>query len=1217
MKIYQLLFLLIISSVISFTQVDTKIALIINDKYELIDAENHSGIIYLSLNGLLNKLNISSELSDDSRTFEVIFSDQSFRLMLQNPFVNILNRKLETQKIFQLTNAPYLKDDNIYISSFSAIELINIIWDKQLVQLAPNRIKVLDKNQERQINKTPKVRITQMQIEPEYEAVKIKLNFSGEISNYYNFYRSQNLHLILWDVYNVTDTVIDTRSYDLLEKLESKSSEQFTELIFHLNEDETISEIFKGDNDYELVIRIAERDFGDWYTKESDHFKIIYRDSHAHLVNHLLASAENSLNRLMKIFNYTPNGKIIINTYDVSDYGFGGTTTVPENYIRIEIEPLEPGYEVVPYSERFQWLLSHELVHIVINDMAGGFESASRCIFGKVLPDKNQTLSVFYSLLTNHNRYTPRWYQEAIAVFIETWFSGGYGRLLGNFDEMYFRTVVNEGLPFPSDVELENYTSHTTIFLENILYTYGIRFIGHLVDKYGVDKLIDWFSLQPGEFYPSMKSKFNQVYGSDFDYEWDAFVRHETEFQNQNINTLKSTPVTQTRKLSKENFGWITKPSYDSKNNVLLFGYHKPSKLAQVTKFDLKTNTNEQIITLPTPSMIQVASLAYDESYKQLFYTTNNNQLFRDLLMYDFNTGKEKLLFENIRVGSLTISTEKHELWGIQHQSGKAVLVRSKYPYTEIQSLSAFTVGDELQDISVNRKGDLLAATLHLSSGQQNIVIADVKELDKGNPIIFKTISSSGTPENPSWSLDGNYLYWNAYTNGVANIFRYDLSTEEIIPLTHTVQGLFRPVEISADSILAFEFTSGGFVPVVFKIQKAERLPAIQYFGQRILNKFPELIDWNLKPAKEIIDSISITEEKSYNSLSKISLKTFIPTVSGFQSRIVLGFYSQFNDPLLIHDFTIDAGISPFKETTNDIKYHFRLKYAYEQKIIIAAEHNAPDFFDLFNKRKRGMLGSRFALGYNYYWIYDNPLKIKHSTEISLYKDISFINDNLTEVSIPDYLILKSEIDIKDLRRTIGSTDYESGNWIRLSVLGYTSDPDDPKYTAQLMAEWDKYFLFLFDHNVLHFKVATGYHFDVEDIPETKFYFGGFGNRALESEPVKHYTKMFRFPGVPIYSIVADKFLKLMVANSLPPIRIPGASVLGIDLKNINLSIFSQGLYSDSPFIEKAIDAGAQINFVLQHWYNLETTLSAGIAKAWWSGGTDNEWFISFKLLKD
>jgi hypothetical protein len=53
--------------------------------------------------------------------------------------------------------------------------------------------------------------------------------------------------------------------------------------------------------------------------------------------------------------------------------------------------------------------------------------------------------------------------------------------------------------------------------------------------------------------------------------------------------------------------------------------------------------------------------------------------------------------------------------------------------------------------------------------------------------------------------------------------------------------------------------------------------------------------------------------------------------------------------------------ISPFKETTNDIKFHLRLKYSYEQKFILGIEHNAPDFYDLFNKRKRGMLGSRYC----------------------------------------------------------------------------------------------------------------------------------------------------------------------------------------------------------------------------------------------------------------
>ena len=98
----------------------------------------------------------------------------------------------------------------------------------------------------------------------------------------------------------------------------------------------------------------------------------------------------------MKIFNYKPSEKIVINTFDIYDFGFGSTTTVPHNYIRLEIEPLENGYESVPYNERFQWLLSHELVHIVVNDHASNIESIIRSIFGKVEPE--QITAINYSI---------------------------------------------------------------------------------------------------------------------------------------------------------------------------------------------------------------------------------------------------------------------------------------------------------------------------------------------------------------------------------------------------------------------------------------------------------------------------------------------------------------------------------------------------------------------------------------------------------------------------------------------------------------------------------------------------------------------------------------------------------------------------------------------------------------------------------------------------
>jgi hypothetical protein len=1217
MKVIQFFAAVFVFCSITYPQDATKVALIHENSYDLIEAENQTGTIYISLLDILGAISIPIVDNKNSNVVTIKFEDYSIQFSVNNPFVNIINLIDSSVKTIQLSSAPYLKENKIFVSVSSLVDLINLYWNKELLQLAANRIKVVGKINETQKEQNSVVKILNFSIISGDDNSLIKVVTTSPVVNPYNFYREQKLHLILWGTSIKKDSTFYPLSNDIIDKVEVVSSQEYTECTFSLSEKETITEMYKGKDENELVIRISKRDFGDWYTRESENFKIIYRDSHAHLVNHLLSSAENSLIALKKIFNYIPNEKIIINTYDVSDFGFGATTTVPENYIRIEIGPLETGYEVVPYSERFQWLLSHELVHIVVNDMASNFESSLRSVFGKVSPDKVQPLTVFYSLLTNHNRYTPRWYQEAIAVFIETWFSGGYGRLLGNFDEMYFRSLVSYQKNFAGESEIGNVTSHTSIFLENILYLYGTRFIAHLAEKYGSKKIFDWFSLQRDEFYPSLESKFEEIFGINFSDAWDEFVSEEKVFQTTNLSLLKNYPIIETKSLSEKSFGWISQTTYDKKNNSLIFGYHRSGELAEIQKFDLNTNKSAIITTLPSPSLIQVASVAYDESYKQIFFTTNNNQFYRDVWMYDLNTNKEKLLFIDMRVGALTVSQTTHELWGIQHISGKDIMVRSKYPYTELQSLSVFKVGDELQDLSIHPNGNLLAATMHQSDGKQSIFISDITGLEKGKPFSFNSITSSGSPENPSWSIDGNYLYWNAYTNGVSNIYRYELKTGDVIPISNTTIGLFRPVEVARDSMVAMEFSLDGFTPVKFAIKKSERLPAINYFGQKILDKAPELYELNLKPANEVIDINSFSKEESFSSVDDISVRTFIPIVSGFQSRVVLGLYTQLNDALLTHDLIVEAGVSPFKETTKDVKFHLRLKYSYKQKFIVGIEHNTADFFDLFNKRKRGMLGSRYALGYKHYWVFDNPLKVIQNTELSFYNGIKFINDNLTEVNQPDYAILKSDIDIQNLRRTIGSIDWESGDKIKLSIMGYGSDPQAPKFSGQLMGEWDKCYIFLANHNVLHFKTSIGYHIRNEDLPETMFYFGGFGNREIENEPVKQFEKMFRFPGVAIYSITSDKFLKVMIENSFPPIRIPNISVASIELKNINVSIFSQGLISDSPDIDKIVDAGAQINIMFEHWYNLESTISAGFAKAWWRRGNDTEWFISWKLLKD
>ena|ERR1700730_9285640 len=66
---------------------------------------------------------------------------------------------------------------------------------------------------------------------------------------------------------------------------------------------------------------------------------VYYDKAHEYLSYHLARSFENSLAFDRKLFGYTPSEPIVILMQDFGDYGHGGTSTVPWNYISIGIEP--------------------------------------------------------------------------------------------------------------------------------------------------------------------------------------------------------------------------------------------------------------------------------------------------------------------------------------------------------------------------------------------------------------------------------------------------------------------------------------------------------------------------------------------------------------------------------------------------------------------------------------------------------------------------------------------------------------------------------------------------------------------------------------------------------------------------------------------------------------------------------------------------------------
>jgi len=956
----------------------------------------------------------------------------------------------------------------------------------------------------------------------------------------------------------------------------------------------------------------------DWQQEESQNFIVIFRSGQTSMVPYILHSAEEALARLSSIFHYTPSEKIVIRTSDFSDYGSAGATTLPHNFIRLEIEPLELGYENIPFDERIKWLISHELVHVVVNDLASGTESISRRLFSKVPPEPEQPLSIFYSLLTNSSRYTPRWHQEGIAVFMETWLNGGYGRLLGNFDEMYFRSYVLENRKFPAADELDISVSKTSFLLDMTQYLYGTRFLSYLAETFGTRKLVYWYRSRSGTLIGGFKSTFRVIFDVSFARAWQDFVVSEKDFQRGNIKRLTQVPRSPIFRLQSQALGWVTQPYIDRSNGNILFGYHRAHHLTSIEQYSLKNDRFQSVGNLPAPSIIQVASTAYAQSTSSFFYTTKNNQLYRDIWMLDIRSRHKRKLFANTRIGNLAVSPSNGELWGVRHNAGKISLVYSHEPYRKIIASAQFEPGDILQHLAVSPSGKYLAATLHQASGRQAVIVADIDILKREGKLSFKVISDEGSPEFPSWGAGGKYLYWNAFTNGVSNVYRAERETARVEPVSHTLRGLFHPVAISSDHVFAFEFSTDGFIPVIIPNRPVLNLPAIKYRGQRVAERDPGVTKWTLKHVNDIgLSESNGVAARKYSGLSSLRVNSFFPVVSGFKNQQVLGIYAHLSDPLSRHDLVIETGYSPFSVDAGSPREHLKATYQYKRKFKLGVEHNASSFYDLVNDRKSGLIGTIWSAEHTKYWRFENPNKIKQTSSLVYYTGIQSINDNLVKVTFNDFIMAKAALNAKSVRRAIGSVDSEFGNDITFTLTGFGVNLSDVQMVGGGHMEWSHFLSWAWPHNVLHLKLASGYRYTKGSLAIGKFYLGGFGNRGVDYKAVKQYRDAFRFPGVPIYSLPSSRFTKMMLEHNLPPLRFSHIGIGQHRLSYIDASWYSQTLVRNGPGPNTWVDLGGQLNFIFRHWANLETTFSVGFANAWSSGNSLREWFLSLKLLRN
>ncbi len=999
-----------------------------------------------------------------------------------------------------------------------------------------------------------------------------------------------------------------------------------------------------------LLLAFGNSAFAQLKMIETKDMRLAYYDfGHQYVFEHTGRCFHSALKFHKKLFDYSPSEKMTLLIQDFGDYGNGGATAVPKNAISMGLSPFSYTFETSPAGERIFSMMNHELVHVVALDNSSRADRFyHKLFFGKVVPTKENPLTAFYSFLTSPRRYSPRWYHEGIASYLETWMGGGVGLAMGSYDEMVFRARVFNNAHIYSAQGLESEGTTTDFQGKSNSYLYGTRFMGYLSYQHGPQKLIDWVKRKDGSK-RSYSSQFKQVFGSSLNQNWSEWIAFERGWQKKNLDSLKKFPLTEAKPITDKKLGSVSYPHYDQKRNKMYVAINYPGKIPYLAAIHLADGKIERLTDIKGAALFYVSSVTYDKESDVLFYTTDNDA-WRDLNSYDLKTGKTKRLQKDFRTGDLAFNKKDKSIWGIKHLSGLSSIVRIPFenpddltaPYSSTASnKSLLPYGKDIFDIDISPDGKILSAAVSDYKGNQSLLFFDIDSLMQ-NKIKIDTVFNFeiSSPQSFRFTDDGKSLYGSSYWSGVSNIYKVDVLSKDITPMSNATTGLFRPIRIDDEKLFAFNFTSDGFQPVYVNNNKVENVTSIQFLGNITIARHPELKDWELPiPTPQEIDMKSlITNEGKYSPWKQIRINSAYPVVTGYKNFVGVGYTINLGDPLNFREFEISAAYTPTNwlnglanksDSTNltlnsDEQFHLSVsgkigRYSF------SATHNQANFYDLFGPTKTSRKGTNARIEYTKSLLWDAPKKLDLIVGVGgfygLQKSPFFQQIDTKGFSDSLFVNFDGTLAFSNLRNSLGAVDSEKG--LKGSFRSMTATSNG-KFYSNILASFDFGFQLPVKHFSVWFRTAAGNSFSEALNPFTRFGFAAFGNNSIDYQAARRYRNIFSFPGLSFIadrSIIARTFEKAMVEFVLPPIRFREMGGLNLYSNWMQATVFSSGLltHDASTMNNRFVNVGSQLDIKIIIFSLLESTFSVGYANAFDLNENNkqySEWMFSLKLLR-
>jgi hypothetical protein len=509
---------------------------------------------------------------------------------------------------------------------------------------------------------------------------------------------------------------------------------------------------------------------------------------------------------------------------------------------------------------------------------------------------------------------------------------------------------------------------------------------------YGPEKLIEWWRRGPDSdrYYAD---EFERIYGMPLTKAWQDWIRWEREFQEANLKSVRTYPITPHTNIAPQGLGAISRTYLSADRSKLYGAVRYPGRVPHLVEISIGDGKVQELQEVEGAISYRVSSLAYDPASETLFYTTDN-ATYRNLMAFDLRTNTPRMLLKAARIGDLAFNPVDRSLWGLRTNNGFAVLVRIPFPYTEWQNVHVFPFAEVPFDLDVSPDGTLVSMSVAGPDEQKpgtqvmQVRVMRTDALLAGNATPERRfVFGTAVPEGFVFSRDGRYLYGSSFYTGVSNIYRYELATGKLEALSNAEVGFFHPVELDESKLVVLNYTAQGFVPATIEPKVTEDLSAITFLGEQIATKRPVVQGWLAGSPGTVDYQSQVTRQGSYSPLRELGLESVYPVLQGYKDSVSYGLHARFSDPVGFDTLALTAGYSPDDSLPGKERGHAEAKFQHAMWTG-GLRWNAADFYDLFGPTKVSRAGYSGYVGYDRPIIYDLPEKMNLKVHAAYYGDM-------------------------------------------------------------------------------------------------------------------------------------------------------------------------------------------------------------------------------------